>query len=435
LSYDRDYIQSLAFGNGICNFPEKTEIRQMKGVMAMTTIRPAKSMIQFKKTSLLLCVTLFFTLSASSLCGESPSQKQNRVFDTFKNPAGENGIALEKAGMSSVKQEYPIEIEVYKSDSNIRRIHCGYRLIRKTESGLEAEANLTISDSVSIAVKDIWNFSDPIVSLERELRVTGIDSGAFMSGITLMTRDHVSRSEVDYFVPGMIYGSCNNLTFTGIGGCSTFTSGAGCVWIREDRTPAPLFGVRFKDGSSLTVLDPLPDGRTTVQDSYDLEAVTLIDERFQFGAVGTEYVDGKLACGFRYPGSEGEVTYKGNTYPDGQIRKWRRRYHPLKDGLTQKYRVQFRFANDATFPEFSTNAWRWVWQTLKPDINHQDIETARYYLIKMLMGEVEVVDGRAGITNFTISTPSLPPRRFPTAIMGFTGKNLESAYFLLKSSY
>jgi len=141
----------------------------------MIAIRPVKSMIQFKQTSLLLCITLIFTLSASSLCGESPSQKQNRLFVTFKNPAGENGIAVEKAGLASIKQEFPIEIEVYKSDSDIRRIHGGYSSIRKIENGLEAEANLAITDSVSIAVKDIWRFSDPILSLERVLRITGND--------------------------------------------------------------------------------------------------------------------------------------------------------------------------------------------------------------------------------------------------------------------
>lgn len=353
----------------------------------------------------------------------------------FKTEAGQYGIGVNNNGLASVDQGDPIEIEIYSSDTDIKKVRSGYDKITKNDHGFRAHAAIRISDSTSLWVEDKWSVKKKVLSLQRTVTVKGNDTKAFMSGVTLATEDSVSRSEVDYFVPGMMYGSCENLNRLGIGGCNTFKSEKGYVWIREDRTPAPMFGVRFRDGSSITVLHPDPDGRTTLQDSQDLESVTLIDERFGFGAVGTEYADGKLVCGFRFPGTEGEVTYKGNTYPDGQIKKWRRRYHPLKDGFVQKYCVQFRFANDATFPEFSTNAWRWAWQTLDPTLHPQDIETARYHLVKMLTGEVEEVGDRAGITNFTISTPSVPPWRFPTAIMGFTGKNLETAYFLLKSSY
>ena len=138
----------------------------MRGVMAMATIHPVKSMIHFKKASLLLGIILIVTLSAHSPCGDNQSPKQNRLFVTVENPAGDDGIAVEKAGLASVKQEYPIEIEVYKSDSEIQRMRCGYSSIRKIENGLEAEASLAISNSVSIVVKDLWRFSDPVLSLQ-----------------------------------------------------------------------------------------------------------------------------------------------------------------------------------------------------------------------------------------------------------------------------
>jgi hypothetical protein len=375
------------------------------------------------------------TLSTYCLCSESQSMKKDLSITTIKNPAGDNGIAVEKAGLASVKQEYPIEIEIFKSDSSIRRLRCGYSSIRKIGNDLVAEANIAVSDSVSVSVNDVWSFSDNVLSLERTVKVSGNDSGGFMSGVTLLTKADASRSEVEYFAPGLVYGSTNNLTPSAIGGRDTFESGSGRMWIREDRMPAPLFGVRFKDSTSIAVLDPAPDGRTTVQDSHDLEAVTLIDERFKFGAIGSEYADGKLICGFWYPGTEGEVTYKGNTYPDGQLHKWRRRYHPLKDGLVQNYRVLFRFGSEPTFPGFYTSAWRWAWNTLKPALNRHDIESVRHCVIKMLSEQVQTVDGRTCVDNYINATPKDPPLRSNKAIFGFTGRNLETALFLLRASY
>ena len=353
----------------------------------------------------------------------------------FRTESNDFGVRIRHAGHPSIVQEHPIDVELHGRDSEITHLRPGYDIIKKGDLGFVGNAFVKISSVASLSVEDKWSVKKNILEIERTVTVQGSDDKAFMSGITLSTEHKVSRSELEYFVPGMMYGSCHNLTPAGIGGCDTFTSETGHVWIREDRMPAPLFGVRFRDGSSITILHPNPDGRTTVQDSHDLESATIIDERFQFGAIGTEYVDGKLVLGFRFPGSEGEVTYKGDTYPDGQIKKWRRRYHPVKDGLVQTYRVLFRFGKDATFSEFSTHAWRWAWQILIPMLNPQDIETARTNLISMLTGQVEVVDDRAGITNFVMSTPGMPQWRNPNSIMGFTGKSLESAYFLLKNSY
>jgi hypothetical protein len=53
----------------------------------------------------------------------------------------------------------------------------------------------------------------------------------------------------------------------------------------------------------------------------------------------------------------------------------------------------------------------------------------------MLGRQVQYVDGRAGLTNFVTAAANETPQPNPNAIMGFTGKNIESAYYLLKDSY
>ncbi len=66
--------------------------------------------------------------------------------------------------------------------------------------------------------------------------------------------------------------------------------------IRENRLPAPLFGVHFRDGSSLTLLHARPYGATTEEDGTTPET-TLVDRRFRFGALGAEQAGRRLSLG------------------------------------------------------------------------------------------------------------------------------------------
>ena len=142
----------------------------------------------------------------------------------------------------------------------------------------------------------------------------------------------------------MIYGGFAHLSEAAIGGRRDY---------RRARLPSnprgspasPLFAAHFSDGTSLAVLNR-PRGDTTVADAHDTKAVPMIDGRFQFGAIGAEEHAGKLSLGYWFPGSEGEVTYAGNTYPGGQMHQWRRRYHPIQDRLVDRYEIAFRFGRN-----------------------------------------------------------------------------------------
>lgn len=271
-----------------------------------------------------------------------------------------------------------------------------------------------------------------VLELSRTVEVSGTNSSGFLSAITFSHPEAHPRSAVDYFAPGMIYGGTSHLSATSIGGLSSYEGdGHGQVRIREDRLPAPMSGVRFADGSALTVLDPAPKGDTTTADSGDTEIHTLTDERFQFGAVGTDLDGGHHTQGFWFPGSEGEETYRGNTYPGGQVHEWRRRYHPIRDGLVQQYRIQFLFSRSKDFPSYLQDSWRWAYSKLEPTVTWQDIPAARRSITDVLASQVQIRGDRAGIPNFVPAVAASDRAPNHQAIMGFTGKNLESAEFLL----
>jgi len=195
-----------------------------------------------------------------------------------------------------------------------------------------------------------------------------------------------------------------------------------------------MFGIHFADGSALTVLDPKPNGASAKTDSHDTSVETLVDERFQFGAIGVHAAEGHQEQGFWFPGTEGEVTYQGNTYPGGQLHKWRRRYHPIRDGFTQEYRVLFRISKDEPFPAYYRNAWRWAYAQLNPPVTWQDLPVLERSLVDMLAGQVIVANRRAGIpwavnnSSTTAKEPGEPNRK---ACMGFVGVQVETAELLL----
>jgi hypothetical protein len=344
---------------------------------------------------------------------------------------GEWGISINNGNNSSAIQDKPVFLEVYLDSLEIISIESGYQEVKKKRKGFTGNTVVEFND-VSFDVSDHWTIDDNILRLDRELKVIGdIQKAGFLSSIRFENQDMTGRNEVDYFAPGMIYGPPDHITELAIGGRK---SGL-ITWIREDRLPAPMFGIRYLDGSSVTIMNSLPDGSTTKEDSRDLQVIDLIDERFRFGAIGAMESEGNLSYGYVWPGTEGSYTYRGRTYPGGQIDRWRRRYHPVQDGLVQQYQVSFRFEKDAkTFPEYYKAAWRWAWDVLDPQVNPQDIEAARRSLVDMLGERVMTIDGFSGIPYFMTAAITPNPHINMKTAMGFVGKALESVNYLLQDA-
>lgn len=342
------------------------------------------------------------------------------------------GLSIEHAGMASSIQPSPVQLELFQAPDIIKHLTAGYDQIQLRSQGFSGTARVRGPDAAYFDVTDDWSIEGDCLQLARVVKVSGSSDQGFLTSVTFTHSQPHLRSEVNYFAPGVIYGTTEHLTAVAIGGSDTYRPGAqGDVQIREDRLPAPMLGVWFPDESALTVLDPSPNGATTVADARDVEAKTMIDERFQFGSLGVRLDDNRHEQGFWFPGTEGEITYKGNTYPGGQMHAWRRRYHPIRNGLTQTYRVIFRVTSGDAFTAYMRNAWRWAYQTLNPPVTWQDLPVMRQSLTDVLASQVEVVGGRAGIPNFVSATPDdfhAPVRR---ACMGFTGKQLETAEMLL----
>ena len=290
------------------------------------------------------------------------------------------------------------------------------------------EAELTFTDK--------WSASADVLRLHRRVVVTGDTSGGFCTEVRMTRAGTLDSAEL--FIPGTQYGDPARANPLAIAGEHARAAGDSVAYLREDRAPAPLAALRYSDGSTLTILNAEPDGATTAEDAADTTITTLIDDGLRFGSLSVSEESGAVALGYAFPGIEGPTTYRGDTFPDGQAREWRRRFHPLTSGTEQQYTVEWRFADQETLPELITKSWRWAWETLSPRVELQDIPAARSALFDQLADSVLVVDGRAGFPHFrdaVTGMPYEPPhRQADHALMGFTGRSTDCAYYLIREA-
>lgn len=289
----------------------------------------------------------------------------------------------------------------------------------------------------TVRVSDDWNLVGDVVTLDRSIAVGGAADGGFATEVRLGVPGSMTASRL--FLPGTQYGDPDRANPLAIAGQSARSAGDTCAYIREDRLPAPVAALQTTSGMTLQLLNPNPDGSTVEADAVDTVVVPVIDEGLRFGALSVADSQDRVALGFVYPGLEGPTTYQGDTFPDGQIRAWRHRYHPLTDGSTYSYRVQWRLGGGLDWPALVTDTWRWAWHTLQPAVDIQDLDQARRALFDQLADSVLEVDGRAGFPHFRDAVsgqPYIPAhRQADHALMGFTGRSTDCAYYLLREAH
>lgn len=328
--------------------------------------------------------------------------------------------------------------------------------------GVATFAGIRGGPDARIVVRDHWRLKVCEMSLDREVEVVEGGAGGFASEVSLdrfLPRESIV-GEVNWysayqeFIPGIMYGSLLGLSAKAIGPMGRDALGGQALQMREDRLPIPMAAIRMADGFSFTVLHPKPTGETTKQDSANFIGATsgepspavpliLVDSRFTVGAVkttrsGAVHSGSRLpesetiSLGFVYPAIEAPLTYRGNVYPDAGVAEPRVLLHPLTPGFTQRYSVLWRVSRSSDTPMLVRDSWRWAWAKMDPQVHAQDIDSARRNLIAQLSSQVEEKLGLTGITNFRSATSTQGDlRRDRKTVMGFTGKALETAEYLL----
>lgn len=367
-----------------------------------------------------------------------PAQEANRVelgrlrtgaTITFTRSAGGAwGLEIVGGSTPTIRQPEPAQLEVFRSDTNICELRAGYKSVEKSEEALDARAEIAYGDKVIFRVQDHWTLSGAMVAMRRNVEVIGNAPGGFDSAVVLAMDPSIIWSNVNCLAPGALYGDPTYDGDRSPGG--TLNYNARSFVMREDILPAPLFALSFINGSSIAMLDSSPRGDTTEEETKLSKAV-MIDQRFQFGALGAwQTNDGPIEFGFRFPGTA-SLYAGGSNAPAAPT--WIRRYHPISHGVAHHYAVSFRFGENESFHDVTRNTWRWAWNTLKPGVTYIDVDEVRRVLIDHLEAQAATIDGRTAIpfAIYTLETNQLQ-WNWTMAAMGFVSKNIECADQLLR---
>lgn len=340
-------------------------------------------------------------------------------------PAGW-GVAVAGGPAPRVAQDTPVRLEISDSEDEVRELAMPYSSVAKGAAGIEARADVAAMTGVVFHVHDRWSVTGAVVSVRRDVTVTGRAASGFASSWVFALDPAVGWQDVQYLAPGALYGDPTYDGDRSAGG--TLNDAARRFVMREDVLPAPLFALSFGNGASIAMLDPSPRGDTTVEESKLTQPV-MTDARFGFGALGAHQPGDSIEFGFWFPGSV--TSYGGNRSEPPRARRMRR-YHPIGPDTVHRYEVAFRFGQHESFRDLTRNAWRWAWDTLKPAVTYIDVDLVRRVLTDHLAAQAATIDGRTAIP-FVLSTVTDQLQwNWTMAAMGFVGKNLECADQLLR---
>jgi hypothetical protein len=358
------------------------------------------------------------------------SMQTGATVSFIQSADGDWGVDISGGPAPRLMQLKPVQVEIFKSEEDIQKLASGYKTVQKSASGIDARAEISFGENVVFKILDHWSLKDNVVSVSRNIEIAGNVQGGFNSSIVLSVDPMVSWVDVNSMVPGALYGDPTYNGNFSPGGTRNYE--ARQILLREDVLPAPLIALSFNNGSSVAMLDPSPNGESTVEETK-LSKKVMTDARFQFGTMGVwQAEEGPVEFGFQFPGTMGVYPFGPNVSPEP---RWFRRYHPITRGVSHKYELSFRFGNDESFRDMTRNAWRWAFDELKPTIKPIDMEQVRRVLTDHMAAQAVTIDGRTGIP-FAVATfdTSAPQWNYTMVVMGFVSKNLECADQLLRES-
>ena len=407
---------------------KRGQMRSLPAFLALLWMMPAQSQRRTASTNHALVLGTLATGATVSF---------------VKSAANEWGIEISGRNNPHVVQEQPARLEVYSDAQDIRQLTSGYKTVTLTGGVAIGRADLTLSSAVNFRVEDRWSLIGAVVSVHRRLDVKGNGSGGFDSAVMLETKPDVTWPDIDFLAPGQLYGDPTNDGIRAAGGPMNYKDRR--LSFREDYLSAPLIALSFRNGTSISVLDPSPRGDTTTAESRAPTGTVLTDQRFLFGALGAhEAQDGGVEFGFWLPGTISDFAgparrSAADPRPEPSelpVRAWRRRYNPIKQGFKQDYDVSFRFGRDEQFRDVTRDAYRWAWSTLKPQVTYLDLPLVQRTLIDFLEARIVSVDGRTGIPYLLDARTGEYMDRADAkrAALGFCAKNIEAADQLLEES-
>lgn len=308
----------------------------------------------------------------------------------------------------------------------------GDRVAGRYERSVAGDRQLTCTGSIRSRRGTTFRFRDTYrpamagaFALTREVEIVDAQAG----DVAFNTVYHVAlgRAEAfaahEYFVPGIWYRT--NFTRPTAGQLASDPGGRYFLF-REDRLPLPLVAARDRATGDTVALLHVAAEPTTFAGDQGLSRV--VDERLQFGSLGVVR-QGDVSLCFMFPGSEGEKNRTKGASPHG----WALRSHPVRSGVRHRYELMLSTATTASYPGAVEHAWKRAFGLYQPLVRRVDLPAAFSGLLDTLdhyfVGQAQGSDAPG--FPFSVLLPGGEVRAYNYQ-MGFVGRQLPNAYFLLR---
>ncbi len=295
-----------------------------------------------------------------------------------------------------------------------------YQTVRHDGSTLSCRGNLQVADHCVLQFHDLYDFvGRNTIRLHRRITVVGSnrDAVGFDTRFALFSLS-ARKNNQQYFVPACFY--CDNRHLP------PYAIGADRRWrrmiVREDRLPLPIVLNRnVNTGTTITLLDPHPDGASF---RGDQTASPVCSAELKFGSLGLIRHAGSVAEAFYWPGAEGDQTYMS-----GAHHAWVGRYHPLRNGYRDHYRLVCTITHTKSFNTAVAAAERLAWRALRPAVYRVNLSTV-YRLQIALLNHYIYHQGKVIGIPFSVLLPSggVTDRSLQ---IGFVGKQSLNAFELI----
>jgi hypothetical protein len=102
---------------------------------------------------------------------------------SFARAEGEWGMEIAGAAAPRVLQPKPAKLEVFRTEEDILQLAAGYRTVRKSPEGIDAQAEIAYGGGVTFRMDDRWSLGGAVISVRRTVAVTGNAPGGFSSAV------------------------------------------------------------------------------------------------------------------------------------------------------------------------------------------------------------------------------------------------------------
>ncbi len=394
--------------------------------------------------------------------------------------AGPDGLTLCQQDVVVLRSSQPARISLFSAPDRHTGLAAGYDHVQLRSNRLAARTVLR-AGRARFVIDDVFSWAGPGLRLHRRVEV-GLDDGPGPAPDGFASRFGwtLTAETPQWLLPGAVYDRNEyapayaigaNLGGAG-GGEPRDAPGDEPVLVREDRLALPLAAAYDAATKRLfSMINERPGGRTVAADDL---APVVVSDQLRFGSFG-DLSAGEL--GYRYPGSEGAVSYPpmwtigiGNAQADSPVNPfpdasefadlsgprvgtpaeaaeaaggpwrgagWAHRYHPVAGGRGHDYTLLTVTGSATSFPDFVGRAWRLGWERHRPTVRRADLAAVERVSLELLAASVIPEGPRnapVGVPTWIDVFTGQPGRWQDTLSVGFVGRNLEVAATLLRAS-